>query len=93
MFILKENSTGNILMSANDKYCCKYFAKYRHALQETDLNKRHNIFKKSPEKVWAQTLKDFYTIYEVKNYQKSFISNYDINKFVDEKGVKIDASE
>ena len=89
MFILKENSTDNILMSSNDKYCCKYFAKYRHALQEQDLNKRKNIIKKSPEKVWAQTLKDIYTIYEVKHYNRIAINNYDINKFANEKGVEI----
>lgn len=89
MFILKENSTGNILMSANDKYCCKYFAKYRYALQEQDSNKRKNIIKKSPEKVWAQTLKDIYTIYEVKHYNRNFINHYDVNKFVNEQGVEI----
>lgn len=89
MFILKENSTGNILMSANDKYCCKYFAKYREALKETDLNKRRNIMKKSPEKNWAQTLKNIYTIYEVKHYNRIDINNYDINKFANEKGVEI----
>lgn len=89
MFILKENSTGNILMSANDKFCCKYFAKYRYALQEPDLNKRKNIIRKTPEKAWCQILKEHYTIYELKHYNRSFINHYDINKFVDEKGVEI----
>ena len=34
-------------------------------------------------------IKDIYTIYEVKHYNRNFINHYDVNKFEKEQGVEI----